>query len=201
MFRIVIAAHDLPVRAALARVLSSEAGLKVVGQARGATATLELVRRADADVVLVDLAGPASDAIDTIAVVHRLHPGVLIVAVLEEASESLLRGAFDAGASAFLQLAAGAPDEQPVGWTSLLPQDSAWASDGTAPRHVEMSETWRLLRTSVVPHRPGTGEQRSQHRPGIAPHAGPTGREWPGSHDRRARSTTRRRGQDRRGCP
>lgn len=168
MFRIVIAANALPVRAALARVLSSEAGLKVVGHTRGATATLELVGRADADVVLVDLAGAASDAIDTIAVVHRLLPGVLIVAVLEEASESMLRDAVDAGASAFLQLAAGAAEGQSVGWTSVLP---------------------------------ATGEARSPHSKGMAPHAGPIGHHWPGSDDRGARCAARRRAQDRRRCP
>lgn len=131
MFRIVIAADDASVRSRLAQLVSKEPGLTVLGHAGSASATLGMVRHLGADVVLVDLSAETSRTLHLIADLRRALPGVLIVAVLEDASKPAVAEAFQAGASAFLRLR-----DRPRGhggWTFVLPEEADDTASGAGP--------------------------------------------------------------------
>lgn len=63
MIRVVIADDQAVVRGGLRMILESEAGIEVAGEAADGRETLDLVRRLDPDVVLMDIRMPNLDGI------------------------------------------------------------------------------------------------------------------------------------------
>jgi CheY-like chemotaxis protein len=134
MFRIVIAAGDVLARTRLAQLVSREPGLTVVGHAGRASTALAMVRHLDADVVLVDLSTECGCTLQLISDVRRALPAVLIVAVLEDASQSTVTDAFSAGASAFLRVGGDhRQGHEPGGWTFVLPEEADEPTTGAGP--------------------------------------------------------------------
>ncbi|MGI4816344.1 MAG: response regulator [Janthinobacterium lividum] len=81
MIQILIADDHAIVRAGLAQVLAEEGDMQVVAEASSGDQTISLVRQRAFDVVLLDIAMPDKNGIDTLRVLKQLRPsqGVLIL--------------------------------------------------------------------------------------------------------------------------
>jgi DNA-binding NarL/FixJ family response regulator len=97
--RVALADDDVLLRAGLASLLG-QAGFEVVGQAGDATELLELVRRHQPDLVIVDIRMPPdqeTEGLDAARVIRAEHPqiGILVLSAhvaVEEAMELLASG-------------------------------------------------------------------------------------------------------------
>jgi DNA-binding NarL/FixJ family response regulator len=103
------------VRRGLTAYLSTEPGLRVVGEASDGQMALErlavLERAGDLpDVVLMDLQMPRMDGVTATAAIRQRWPEVEVVAVTSFVEEAQVRAALEAGASGYLLKDADAPD-------------------------------------------------------------------------------------------
>lgn len=83
----VLIADDHPVvRSGLKEILAAERDMSVVGEATNGNDALDLLRKLDWDVAVLDYSMPGCSGIDLIKEIKRLHPGrpVLILSVLPE---------------------------------------------------------------------------------------------------------------------
>jgi DNA-binding NarL/FixJ family response regulator len=93
--------HNL-VRSGLRALLDSLPGIRVVGEADGGAAALELVRRAPPDVVITDISMKGMSGIELAASLKREFPQVQVIMLSMHAEERYVQGALRAGASAYL---------------------------------------------------------------------------------------------------
>lgn len=86
----------------LARLLSIEDDITVVGTATTGPIALEMVAELHPHVVLVDYQLPGQNGVSVVAEIKRLHPQVMAVMVTGLSDERILRAAVEAGCSGFL---------------------------------------------------------------------------------------------------
>jgi DNA-binding NarL/FixJ family response regulator len=103
------------VRTGLSAYLSTEPGVRVVGEAGDGRAALDglavLDRAGDLpDVVLMDLQMPRMDGVTATAEIKRQWPEVEVVAVTSFVEEAKVRAALEAGATGYLLKDADAPE-------------------------------------------------------------------------------------------
>jgi DNA-binding NarL/FixJ family response regulator len=103
------------VRTGLSAYLSTEPGVRVVGEAADGQAALDrlavLDRAGDLpDVVLMDLQMPRMDGVSATAEIKRQWPEVEVVAVTSFVEEAKVRAALEAGATGYLLKDADAPE-------------------------------------------------------------------------------------------
>jgi DNA-binding NarL/FixJ family response regulator len=103
------------VRTGLSAYLSTEPGMRVVGEAGDGQAALDrlavLDRAGDLpDVVLMDLQMPVMDGVAATGAIKQRWPEVEVVAVTSFVEEAKVRAALEAGASGYLLKDADAPD-------------------------------------------------------------------------------------------
>ena len=101
--------HEM-VREALAVVLESFDGISVVGAGDSLSSLVEVMSRADPDVVLIDVRLGSESGIDAARHIHGTHPSTKIIMLTSFAGDEVLVDAFDLGASAFI-LKSGRPQE------------------------------------------------------------------------------------------
>lgn len=110
MIRVIIADDHAVVRAGLRQIVSEATGMTVVGEAADGDRVLDATSRNECDVVVLDLAMPGKDGLETLKALHASHPHlpVLILSVYpeEQYAVRLLR----AGAAGYLTKES-APDE------------------------------------------------------------------------------------------
>lgn len=110
MIRVLIADDHAIVRSGFRQFVADEADMEVAGEAATGDETIALVRARGFDVVLLDIAMPDKNGIDTLRVIRQIHPtlGVLMLSGFPESQYAinLLR----AGANGFISKDA-APDE------------------------------------------------------------------------------------------
>ncbi len=82
------------------RALLEQDGFDVIGEADNGRDGLELVRTQRPDAVLLDLAMPGLDGLDSIPKIKESRPGVKVV-VVSAAGRSLAADAFEAGADGY----------------------------------------------------------------------------------------------------
>lgn len=102
MIRVLIADDHAIVRTGLRALIRSEPSMELVGEATGGYETIELVEKAQPNVLVLDLSMPD---LDGIAVTKRIAPQfpdlkILILTLHED--EALLRAALKAGASGYI---------------------------------------------------------------------------------------------------
>jgi DNA-binding NarL/FixJ family response regulator len=110
MIRILIADDHAIVREGLKQIVGETPDMAVAGEAANGHEVLDLVRRGDWDVVLLDLAMPGRGGMETLRQLKKERPGlpVLILSIYEEEQYALR--ALKAGAAGYLTKD-GAPDE------------------------------------------------------------------------------------------
>lgn len=79
MIRILLCDDHELVRAGLAKVLATQAGLEVVGEAGDGPALLRLLRTQAADVVLLDIALPGRDGLDVLQQIRHEWPSLPVL--------------------------------------------------------------------------------------------------------------------------
>ena len=135
--RILLADDQELVRAGLEMIIDSTEDLVVVGQAEDGEQAVELARRLEPDVVLMDVRMPAMDGIDATRriVAHRRGdtPRVLMLTTFD--LDEYVFGAFKAGASGFL--VKDAPREQIIEGITAVAPGEALASPSVTRRLIE----------------------------------------------------------------
>ena len=100
--RIIIADDHAVVRRGLKEILASEHDMDVVGEAKNGDEALELVRKLDWDVAVLDFSMPGRSGVELIKEIKRRHPGrpVLVLSMLPE--EAHAAQVFKAGGSGYI---------------------------------------------------------------------------------------------------
>jgi DNA-binding NarL/FixJ family response regulator len=100
--RILIADDHAVVRRGLKEILASEHDMDVVGEAKDGDEALELVRKLDWDVAVLDFSMPGRSGVELIKEIKRRHPGrpVLVLSMLPE--EAHAAQVFKAGGSGYI---------------------------------------------------------------------------------------------------
>ena len=102
MIRILVADHHAVVRHGLRQVLSLDADLSVVAEARNAWETIERVREGGFDVVLLDMSMPGPSGLDLIRRVKLEAPRTPVLVLSMHADWQIAARAIKAGASGYL---------------------------------------------------------------------------------------------------
>ena len=100
--RILIADDHAVVRRGLKEILASEHDMDVVGEAKNGDEALELVRKLDWDVAVLDFSMPGRSGVELIKEIKRRHPGrpVLVLSMLPE--EAHAAQVFKAGGAGYI---------------------------------------------------------------------------------------------------
>jgi len=100
--RILIADDHAVVRRGLKEILASEHDMEVVGEAKNGDEALELVRKVDWDVAVLDFSMPGRSGVELIKEIKRRYPGrpVLVLSMLPE--EAHAAQVFKAGGSGYI---------------------------------------------------------------------------------------------------
>ncbi|RDU97601.1 response regulator [Trinickia dinghuensis] len=110
MIRILLADDHSVFREGLREVLEGMPGIRIEGEASDAASTLALVRRARADLLLLDLSMPGRSGIELIRKIREEAPQLkVLVLTMHEERHYALR-AFMAGAHGYLTKHAAAPE-------------------------------------------------------------------------------------------
>ena len=94
----------VPVRAALRAALADEGGFEVVGEAGEGSAALELLERLKPDLVVLDLAMPGLDGLETLPRISDVSPDTKIC-VFSLAGRSMQAEAMERGAHLYFSKA------------------------------------------------------------------------------------------------
>ncbi|MGZ5214222.1 MAG: response regulator [Actinomycetota bacterium] len=100
--RVLVVDDHAVIRAGIVRLLASDPGLHVVGEAGSGAQAITEWRALRPDVVLMDLQMPDGDGIEAIARIRAEDATASIVAVTAFASDELVAGAFRAGARGYI---------------------------------------------------------------------------------------------------
>lgn len=102
MIRIVVADDHPIIREGLKRILGGVEDLVVVGEAGSGPETLDLARRAQANVVLLDVSMPGRGGLETVQELKRLVPGVRILMLTVHPEDDFAIRCLRAGADGYL---------------------------------------------------------------------------------------------------
>ena len=100
--RVLITDDHKVVRRGLRGFLELDPGLEVVGEASNGEEAVELARRLEPDVVLMDLLMPVMDGIEATGRIRRELPDVEVVALTSVLEDASVAGAIRAGAIGYL---------------------------------------------------------------------------------------------------
>ncbi len=100
--RIVVGDDQALMRNALRFALEADGGHSVVGEASSGAELLELLRRIEADVVLLDLTMPPMDGLECLERLREEHPELVLIVVSGCDDPRQIEAAFRRGANAFV---------------------------------------------------------------------------------------------------
>lgn len=98
---VVVDDHDL-VRMGLMRLLSDVDGIRVVAEADSGEKAIELAKKHEPDVMLMDVRMPGMDGIEATKKIQRLYPDIKIIAVTACGDDPFPARLLQAGASGYL---------------------------------------------------------------------------------------------------
>lgn len=102
MISIVVADDHQMVRQSIVSLLDREKDMKVVGEAADGHETLNLVRQKRPDLVLIDIAMPLLNGMETVRRIQMLDFGTSAIMLSMHAEEGIVRQALKNGASGYL---------------------------------------------------------------------------------------------------
>lgn len=102
MIRVLIADDHAIVRAGLRTLIHSEPTMELVGEAAGGYEAIDLIEKAQPDVLVLDLSMPDLDGIAVIKKIKPQFPELRILILTIHEDEGLLRAALKAGASGYI---------------------------------------------------------------------------------------------------
>lgn len=107
---ILIADDHAIVRSGVRQLLTSQTDMDIVGEAEDGTAALKLVKKLKPDVVLLDIAMPGLNGLETIGLMREAAPETRIVILSMHAKESYVHQALSAGALGYVLKASPSSD-------------------------------------------------------------------------------------------
>ena len=151
MIRILIADDHAIVRAGLKAFVAAEIDMEVAAEAGTGAATIDLVRAGHFDVVLLDIAMPDRNGVDTLKTLKALRPELPVLILSGFAEEQYALNLLRAGASGYLNKEAapaqlvGAIRTVVQGRKYVSPQLAEILADGVAgdagrPLHTRLSQ-------------------------------------------------------------
>lgn len=149
--RVVLAEDQALVRAGLASILATDAGIAVVGTVADGESLTRLVRREGPDVALVDVRMPVLDGLEATRRIVAGSPGTRVIVLTTFGEDEVVFEALRAGATAFLlkdtrpedliaavhAVAAGESRLDPAVTGSVIAHFRRHAPSGSARRPVE----------------------------------------------------------------
>ncbi len=102
LIRVLLADDHALVRAGIRSLLEKMPGLEVVGEASNGRETLALVRSELPNLVLMDIAMPELNGLDTLAKIVKNFPGVKVIILSAHANEEYVIRALRSGASGYM---------------------------------------------------------------------------------------------------
>ena len=102
LIRVLLADDHALVRAGIRSLLEKMPGMEVVGEASNGRETLNLVRSESPNLVLMDIAMPDLNGLDTLARVVKNFPGVKVVVLSAHANEEYVIRALRSGAAGYM---------------------------------------------------------------------------------------------------
>ena len=139
MFRIVIADSDERRTLRLAGAISCVEGLRVVGTVHDGGAVLDLVHRAEPDVVLIDIDLEPLGGLAPIGTIKRLGPGTRVVVVAVDGQELSVERALTSGADG-LVTTEGPADQATATLVWFLPEKEP--DDGLPPSDASLCASY-----------------------------------------------------------
>lgn len=100
--RLILADDHALIRAGLRALLKSIEDVEVIAEASNGHETLEVVARGQPDVVLMDIAMPGLNGLETAARILKQWPSIRIIMLSMHANDEYLRRALGAGAAGYL---------------------------------------------------------------------------------------------------
>ncbi|MEO7412934.1 MAG: response regulator transcription factor, partial [Opitutaceae bacterium] len=100
--RLILVDDHVVLRAGLANVLSFEPGMKVVAQGDDGEAAIELWRKHQPDVMLLDLCMPGIDGVETLQRLRREFPSARVLILTSSEAPEEVRHAIAAGARGYV---------------------------------------------------------------------------------------------------
>ncbi|MFD7922042.1 response regulator [Streptomyces sp. NPDC059740] len=100
--RLIVVDDHAVVRAGVVALLASEAGVEIVGEADDGRAALELVRRHDPDVALLDLRMPGLDGVATTSEIVARYPRTRVLILTTYDTDAEIERGVEAGAIGYL---------------------------------------------------------------------------------------------------
>jgi DNA-binding NarL/FixJ family response regulator len=100
--RVLLADDHTLVRGGIRRILEGQSGVTVVAEAADAPSVLARLADAAADVAVLDLKMPGTDAVDLVKAVKAAHPSVKVIVLTMHAGPEYIARAVRGGADAYL---------------------------------------------------------------------------------------------------
>lgn len=108
--RVILADDHTLVRSGIRRILETEPGLLVVEEAADGRAAIEILRRVEADVLVLDLKMAGSDGIEVLRVAKAERPDLKVLVLTMHAGREYVAQALHEGADAYLLKDSAAQD-------------------------------------------------------------------------------------------
>ncbi len=99
--KVLIVDDDSTIRNVL-RVILSQCGHTVVGEARDGQEAMKVIRRTSADLVLLDINMPGEDGLGILEQMRDSHPNVQVIMISGEATSDRVKTALERGARSFI---------------------------------------------------------------------------------------------------
>jgi len=100
--KVILADDHNILRAGLKSLLETAPNIEVVGEADNGRDTVALVRKIDADIVVMDVAMPDMNGVDATRKITQLAPGVRVLALSGHSDGVYVKGMLEAGAKGYL---------------------------------------------------------------------------------------------------
>jgi DNA-binding NarL/FixJ family response regulator len=102
MINILIADDHTLIREALRKLLKEESDMKIVAEAKNSSEVLDLVKKKQVDVVLLDITMPGKSGLDIIKDIKRLNKKAAILVLTMHAEDRFAFRAFKTGAAGYI---------------------------------------------------------------------------------------------------